>query len=106
MPPFPVPYIQAAGNVITPATPVFGGQRGFNNTIVRSAAGTYTLTLDQEVDATQSVAVGTLASGALASDTSIDVSRPTDATVLVLTRVGGAIADMPFSIAIFPIPPA
>jgi len=104
MPPFPVPFIQAAGNVITPATPVFGGQRGFNSTIAHGATGTFTLTLDQDVDAAQSVALGCLASGALGSDASIDVSRPNDSTVLVLTRSAGALADLPFSIAIFPIP--
>lgn len=105
--------IWAVGSVDGDAVaPVFFVQRGFASTaIVRNAAGDYTLTLEQEIDALQSAC---LLSGrqAVAASGMITMghARPADATVRTTcaqeAAMGGAstLVDLDYNICVIAIP--
>lgn len=103
MPPFPLPFLQAAAMVDADATtPDFTSQRGFS-LLTRDDAGEYTLTLDQPIDATESVVLASLMESDGTDPSSIEVARPDDNTVTVTTKVAGAGTDLDFSLLVLPL---
>jgi hypothetical protein len=93
--------LHAAGNVLftTPGTPAFGGQNGFLATIIDAGPGDFTVSMDQQIDATARVVTAT-ASGALAAF--VTVENVDDASFRVRTwdAAGAPLDNVPVSLIV------
>jgi len=82
----------------TPAPVIIPGAYGLNPTVVKNGVGDYSITLDPaQLDPNQSICTATPRTTAGAT-TSID--RPDDATVRVLTFLGGLPSDQDFDLVV------
>lgn len=92
MPPFPLSYAAAAATISSGGS--FSG-RGVAS--VSPSGGVFTITLDQPIDAAQSVAVAAYSGSTAAAPPKVE--RPDDSTVRVTLPAG-----LGFSLIVLPLP--